>query len=242
MHIKSLLRLSTTMGASIALGLAVAGTSAQAATIRSVLSENIGIDSAPVSVGVNLDKIGSSIKFTVEVLEEPTTGNIGDLLGFFFDIRDDSLLSGLSITDELCTTASGSTFSNSTGSSPCISNVTFSASNVINFGGGNNLNPADPFDAGFTVGRAGLKGGADDIRNVMFTLTHSSTALSFDQFIKPDQRLGARLQSVGPEGGTRGGSGKVVGEVPTPAMLPGIVGIGLAAVRKRKRKAEVERA
>lgn len=34
------------------------------------------------------------------------------------------------------------------------------------------------------------------------------------------------------------GSGVVAGEVPTPALLPGLVGMGIAAVRKRKRSEE----
>lgn len=141
-------------------------------------------------------------------------GNIGDLRGLFLNVTDESLLDGL--------TVSGSEITSSV----------FSANNVINLGGGSNLNGGGtpcPCDIGLEIGSPGI--GKNDIQSVTFTLSHVSADL--DVSLLQGESFGVRVTSVGDAGGSRNGSSKLVGIVPEPTtailMLLGLA--GLASVR-----------
>ncbi|MBD1918192.1 MULTISPECIES: PTPA-CTERM sorting domain-containing protein [Cyanophyceae] len=221
--INSGMMLATVLGAAVV----VASAPAHAFSFTLEGSDNVG--SNPLKVLVDITQLGGNIQYKVDILPETvnSTNNIGDLRGFFFDVADESLLSLLKIVN----------------SSRAIYNETFSANNVINLGQGVNFNP-DPgkpavarFDAGFRIGEngTGVKG-ADDIRSIMFEVARTDgLALSLSDFDRKVLRVGVRATSVGPEDGVRGGSsGKIVGEVPTPALLPGLIGLGVAALRKKQ--------
>lgn len=201
---------------------ALAPTNASAITMFT-LEGNDNFGSDPVKVKFTLEDLGDDIKFTVDVLPEDNTGNIGDLRGIFFDILDDSLLPGLSVTGA------------------DVTNQVFSANNVINLGQGANLNGDGNknFDAGVRFGTPGI--GSDDIRSTMFILDHVSQSLDLAMF--DAQTFGARLTSVGPEGSGRGGSSKIKGvppteppteKVPEPAAMAGLAVVALAGAIKRR--------
>ena len=198
------------MAALVASGIATAG------TISSTLVEFTGTDA---SVTVTLDDMTDpgNIVITLDVNVDPNTG---DLRGFFLDISDDLLLSGLSITGSEVT------------------QTQFSANSVINLGGGNNLNGGGspcPCDIGVEIGLSGI-GGGDDFQTTTFTLSHTSESLDLSMFL--GENVGARLTSVGLPGGSRGGSSKLGGMVPVPEpstavmLSTGLVGFAMAQ-RKR---------
>jgi hypothetical protein len=156
----------------------------------------------------------------VDVVPNP---NIADIRGVFFNILDNSLLQGLNITG---------------------ANVTrFATGSIDRLGQGNNINPGGPFEIGVEIGQQGL-GGGDDIQSTMFTVAHSSQALTLAQFSNQD--FGLRLQSVGLPGSNRDGSSKLGGTAPgssQPVPEPGtIAGTALFAlgVRLLKKKAIVQ--
>ncbi len=147
---------------------------------------------------VTLTQIDQSVKFEINVVPSPT---IGDLRGIFFNIADDSLLNGLSVTGNN------------------LGNVQFDAGNVINLGGGATLSgyANGKFDAGVEIGNPGI-GEGDDFQSAAFTLSHTSTVLTLNQFA--DQFFGVRITSVGELGGARVGSSKLAGVVPTLSNPP----------------------
>jgi hypothetical protein len=59
-------------------------------------ADNFGSD--PIEVKVSFKDLGNAIQVNLDVLAETATGNIADLRGFFFDVADESLLSGLSFS------------------------------------------------------------------------------------------------------------------------------------------------
>lgn len=136
-----------------------------------------------------------SLKFDLEVLNN--TGTIGDLRGVFFDLHDDSLTSGLSITGN------------------DVTDQMYKADAVSNLGGGNNVNgdivnEYGKFDVGVELGTQGIS--TDDIRSTSFILSHDSVDLSLTDIALQD--FAVRLMSVGDEDGSRNGSLKIGGEVP----------------------------
>jgi hypothetical protein len=168
---------------------------------------------------VTLTEIDQAIQFEIDVIPSP---NIGDLRGVFFNIADDSLISGLSVTGNN------------------LGNTQFSAGSVINLGGGATLSgyANGKFDAGIEIGKAGI-GKGDDFQSAAFTLSHTSAVLTLSQFA--NQFFGVRITSVGELGSSRDGSSKLAGVVPTPpddseeptevpepgaALALGLVGIG----------------
>ncbi len=198
-----------------------AGNTASASSLMFTLggTDNFGTD--PIQVDVTIEEMGDDLKFTVTLVPDTIDGtnNIGDIRGIFFDVSDDSIINTLSVTGADVTDSE------------------FQANSVINFGGGNNLNPADPFDAGLTIGTPGM--GNDDIQTTMFVLSSSTTVLTLD-FVN-NERLGVRATSVGPANSGREGSSKIAGIVfvPEPSTLAlsgiaGIAGLGLA-LRRRAR-------
>ena len=155
--------------------------------------------SGDVVVTVNITEIvGGDLQFDLAVTSE--TGSIGDLNGLFFDIADESLLPGLAVAG------------------PDVTGVIFEANEVAKVDNYNNirgelLKDLGLFDGGIQFGTAGMA--EDDIRETSFVLSHDTADLTVDQFLAMD--FAARLTSVGPEGGDRGGSSKIGGKAPDTA-------------------------
>jgi hypothetical protein len=154
------------------------------------------------------DQLGGTgnIQFKVDYL---ATGKntLADIRGVFFDIFDDSLLSGLKVTGANVT---ASQFG------PADS-VTSVGSSNNNLSGGKS---SYTFDAGIEIGKEGIADG-DDFQTTTFTLSHISQALNLTQFSA--QSFGVRLMSVG-DAKSREDSSKLVGQTPsytpTPAPAP----------------------
>ena len=132
---------------------------------------------------------------------------IGDLQGLFFDLADDSLVSGLSVVGNE------------------ITDDQFRVDSVTNLGQGVNVNGEivneyGAFDAGVQIGTQGIS--RDDIQNTSFTLYHDSQDLTLADVSLQD--FAVRLTSVGEEDGSRDGSlkiGGVSGEEPDGEVDPG---------------------
>jgi hypothetical protein len=69
--------------------------------------------------------------------------------------------------------------------------------------------------------------------NTNLTFANSSSDYVFRNFV-------VRYQSVNLEDGRTGQSGYGVGEVPTPALIPGLIGMGVAALRKKRQTTQEE--
>ncbi|MEH2144582.1 PEP-CTERM sorting domain-containing protein [Nostoc sp.] len=161
------------------------------------------------------------VQFKVDYL---STGSntIADIRGVFFNILDDTLLSGLQLAGTDVT-------SKQFGPAGTINSVG-SGSNNLNGGGGS-------FDAGVEIGQEGIGQGKGDIQSTIFTLSHSSKALTLAQFSQ--QNFGVRLMSVG-SGSNRNESSKLKGQAPyytppppPPKQVPEpttVVALGLFAV------------
>lgn len=119
----------------------------------------------------------------------------GDIRGLFFDIGDESLLDGLSVTGD------------------DVTGQKFDADNVTSMGGGNNIhgqgaNEAGAYDGGISFGTPGM--GDDDIQSTTFVISHDEQALTLEDFAEMD--IAVRLTSVGEEDGDREDSLKIYGE------------------------------
>ena len=153
----------------------------------------------PVRVTISITELGDgTLMVDAKVLDE--TGKIGDLRGLFFDVADESLISGLQVT----------------GSS--VTGTQFCEDGVSNLGAGNNVNGSivneyGKFDAGIAFGTAGI--GKDDVREASFILSHQTADLACDFLAVQD--FAVRLTSVGSEGGKRGDSLKLAGTSPDVA-------------------------
>jgi hypothetical protein len=139
------------------------------------------------------------IQFKVEFA--PDSPAIGDFRGIFFNIADNSLLSGLRIEGPHVTT-----YVTGNGNITSVGNA--------NLNGGGNVHA---FDIGVEIGQNGLKGGKDDIQTTTFTLFHTSQNLDLNMFAQ--QEFGLRITSVG-TGNNREGSSKLVATSPD---LPPVV-------------------
>lgn len=147
------------------------------------------------------------------------SSGMADIRGIFFDVADDSLLSGLTI------------------SGPDVTDVAFG--NVVNLGLGSNLlgggSPC-PCDVGVEIGRPGLRGGGDDFQTTTIVIMHET--LDLDLSFLAGQAIGVRLTSVGPDEGSRRGSSKLGGVVPEPSTgALTLVGLSLLAGRRRPLRA-----
>jgi hypothetical protein len=190
---------------------------ANATTISATATPFTG---ASLSVMVTIDDSSDPGNLVI-TLEIDEGGNIGDLRGFFADVSDASLLSGLSV------------------SGPEVTSSTFDENDVINLGHGSNLNGGGtpcPCDLGVEIGDPGI-GQGDDFQKVTFVLSHVSEDLDLSLF--EEQAFGIRVTSVGSAGGSREGSSKLEGTfpvVPEPStailMLLGLT--GLSVVRSRR--------
>lgn len=166
----------------------------------------------PVNTEVVLTQLeNGDIRVDLEVLEgdDPdATGQIGDINGLFFNIADDSLLNGMTVSG-----------ADVTGSQ-------FAAGSVNNLGNGVNMEGAQEgetgetengFDAGISIGHSGI-GHGDDIRATSFTLSHPD-GLSLEDF--NGEVFGLRLTSVGEEGSDdRDGSLKLLGQCEDETQPP----------------------
>ncbi|MCC5666287.1 PEP-CTERM sorting domain-containing protein [Nostoc sp. CHAB 5784] len=178
------------------------------------------------------DAIAGSGKVQFKVNYLSTGSNtIADIRGVFFNIFDDTLLSGLQVV--------GTDVTNKQFGPAGTINSVGSGSNNLNGGGGS-------FDAGVEIGQEGIGQGKGDIQSTIFTLSHSSKALTLAQFSQ--QNFGVRLMSVG-SGNNRNGSSKLKGQAPyytppppPPKQVPepttvvalGIFAVGALKVAKKK--------
>ncbi|MCT7950424.1 hypothetical protein NG798_11540 [Ancylothrix sp. C2] len=147
------------------------------------------------------DIVTGGVKVTVNVLPDPVTGNIGDLNGVFFHVKDESLISTLNISGGDVT---GTAF----GPANSVSKIDLPK------GGGTIAIDPQSFDAGVAIGTSGI--GKDDIRSTSFTISSRSKELTLADFINANtggSDFGVRLTSVGTEGGKREDSSKLSGEV-----------------------------
>ncbi len=162
-----------------------------------------------LSVTLTIDDAIDPGKLVI-TLEIDADGGTADLRGFFAQISDESLISGLSV------------------SGPEITSSAFGANSVINLGGGNNLNGGGspcPCDFGVEIGNPGI-GGGDDFQSVTFVLSHVTEDLTIAFFA--NSAFGVRATSVG-DAYDRSGSSKLGGVVPEPSaailMLLGLAGL-----------------
>jgi hypothetical protein len=167
----------------------------------------------PIGVSVLFDDESDpgNLVLTLSVDEE---GNTGDLRGFFAQVSDESLLSGLSV--------SGADVTSST--------IAFDA--VIRVGGGNNLKGGGTpclCDLGIEFGSPGI--GHDDIQSTTFTISHVTASLDVSLF--SGQKFGVRVTSVGSADSGRGGSSKLIGVVPEPTTAL-LTMLGLAGLSLRR--------
>ncbi|MBW4616982.1 MAG: hypothetical protein KME21_27815 [Desmonostoc vinosum HA7617-LM4] len=151
------------------------------------------------------------VQFKVDFL---STGSntIADIRGVFFNILDDTLLTGLQVVG---TDVTAKKF----GPAGTVDSV---GSNSNNLNG--NGNQKNYFDAGVEIGQEGIGQGKGDIQSTTFTLFHNSKALTLAQF--SEQNFGVRLMSVG-SGNNRNGSSKLKGQAsyytpppPPPKKVP----------------------
>ena len=148
------------------------------------------------------EMLDGTLKIDLDVLDD--TGQIGDLRGLFFDLADDSLTGGMSI------------------SGADVTDERYKINGVTSTGGSNNikgevLNAYGKFDVGVEFGTQGIS--KDDIRSTSFILSHDSVSLSLADLEFQD--VAVRLMSVGSEGGSRDGSLKLGGEV--PEVMPDVI-------------------
>lgn len=161
-------------------------------------------DQKSPEVKFTLDDLNGSgkIKFTVDYVGN-SINTIGDLRGVFFNIKDDTLLSGLNLGSVNDITKQPTFITaRKFGPAGTIDQVG-SSSNSLN---GRGLK----FDAGLEIGKQGISGG-DDFQTASFILYHASQNLTLEQFSQ--QNFGARIMSVG-SGNNRGGSNKLTGQAP----------------------------
>ncbi|WP_372619099.1 Ig-like domain-containing protein [Falsiroseomonas sp.] len=152
--------------------------------VRSIKFTIPGNGSAP-DVEVYVEEQNGSLVFTVTVLSTPTL--TADLRGLFFNVADDSQLTGLTVSEGDKVTD-------------------FDTHDVIDLGNGANMRgKAKPFDAGLEFGTQGI--GKDDIQTATFTLTNADGDLTLDDIAQME--FGARLTSIGAPDGPREGSAKL---------------------------------
>lgn len=140
------------------------------------------------------------LKFTLCV--DPDAENTADLRGLFFDIGDEGLLDGLSISD-------GTHHSDDK----------IGDDSVTNLGGGCNVNGVEADEGGFDIGvEFGTSGMAkDDIQLTEFVLSHDFIDLSLADI--ENMEFAARLTSVGTEEDGRDGSLKLSTTAPEAEVL-----------------------
>jgi hypothetical protein len=193
------------IGACVALILLL-GNSAGASTIHTLLHPFTGDDA---EVRITLDDLSAGdgqVEVTVEV-----TDGVADIRGVFFNLANDILLGGLTVTGQDVTS--------------------YAVGDVLKQGGGNNLNGGGspcPCDLAIEIGSPGM--GKDDIWSTTFVISHPD-GIGLDAF--RDQEVGVRLTSVG---WNREGSSKLSGVVPEPTTAS-LLALGLLGLALRRRAA-----
>ncbi|MCK0119715.1 VCBS domain-containing protein [Loktanella sp. F6476L] len=148
-----------------------------------------------VNVSITITEVDGNLQFDLQVLDD--TGEIGDLNAIYFDLFDDSLTGGLSVTGD-----------DVTGTAFKVDGVT-KVDNFTNMNG-EVVKDYGKFDGGVQFGTQGMS--TDDIRSTSFTLSHETVDLTLADFNLQD--FGARLTSVGTEDGAREDSLKLGGTAP----------------------------
>ncbi len=144
------------------------------------------------SVTVTATEDGSGgIDFILDV--DNSGGKVGDLRGLFFDIVE-SKLPGLTLT----------------GGDGFFTEMKVNANKVLDLGDGANMLGATTagFDVGIEWGKEGIGKGKADVDTVHFTLTNTADNLTLDDLAH--QRFGARVTSIGTDGGRRTDSEKII--------------------------------
>ncbi|WP_342075515.1 hypothetical protein [Yoonia sp. SS1-5] len=133
-----------------------------------------------------------SLQFALKVDE--SLGTIGDLNALYFDLADETLIDGLTVTGV-----------DVTGEKFAEDKVTkIDSFTNIN---GEVVNEYGKFDAGIQLGTSGMA--KDDIQETTFILSHNTEALTLDDIMSQD--FAVRLTSVGEIDGARDGSLKIGG-------------------------------
>lgn len=155
-----------------------------------------------VNALVTVSEVNGDLVFDLQLTSD--NGTVGDLRALFFDVSDETLLAGLTVSGAQVTDSA------------------FQANSVTDLGQSANIQGEvvetfDKFDAGVEFGTAGIS--KDDIRSTQFTLSHSTMNLTLDLLSQQD--FGIRITSVGTEGVTREGSLKLGGEAgEAPPLIP----------------------
>lgn len=193
-------------------------TQASALSADSISLEMMDYTGSDILGRVTLEQVGDDIKVTLQTVQEDGHTSTGDWSGFWFNVNDDSVLPGMTVSGDDVTDYDFSGSVNAVGGSY----------NNLNGGG----SPA-PMDAGIAFGTSGSAGGL--LEMTMFTLSHVN-GLSLSLF--DGQVFAGRIQSVGawPDGGE--GSSKLIGTnnpvpEPTTAVLAFMGLAGLAVGRRR---------
>jgi SdrD B-like domain/Cellulose binding domain/RTX calcium-binding nonapeptide repeat (4 copies) len=184
-----------------------------------------------INKSASVYEIGSpTVKFLIEQLTDGTlrvTASVfdnddnqvkdtADLRGIFFHIAgiDDNSVDDAWVR-ELTVTGVGS-------SAAYINGVDLEGDDVADVPEGSNSDnmngrPLTPYDVGVGVGTSGI--GTDDVKSVTFILGHDTDNLTLEHLAQ--QGFGARLTSVGAEGGSRNDSLKLWGKAPSvPTYVP----------------------
>jgi hypothetical protein len=201
--------------AMVTMAFVLSGSGLANATIISATASSFTGDPLSVTLTIDDESDPGNLVITLEVDDG---GNTGDLRGFFAQITDESLISGLSV--------SGSEITSSM----------FDANDVVNLGRGSNLNGGGSpcaCDFGVEIGDPGI-GRGDDYQSITFVLSHMDEDLTVALF--EGQEFGVRVTSVGGDG-NRSGSSKLIGVVPIPEpstsilMFLGLAGLAAGGSR-----------
>jgi hypothetical protein len=180
------------------------------ATKTFIINEFTGSDTQ-VEV-ILTDGIAGEVLVDLKVLSD-TTGNIGDLVGFFADFDGFTVGEQMTIEQILSSPATINGTSESSGGNFTLflddsGSTTDGITDVSNNVNLNGEGVQRTYQLGVQIGTGGL-GQGDDYQTVRFKLT--GTGLDISKFSK----VGVRLQSVGTPGSSRDGSSKLEG-IPTP--------------------------